>query len=112
MCPTAFQVRASDVPLPEAATFVVANSLTVSNKAETGEGRYNLRVVECRLAAIMIALALDRSKVLPSSKLSGATMKVSVLGRVFVLHALQMTSSHNVVLSNESRSWWLEEIAA
>lgn len=57
------QVKASDVPLPENATFVVANSLTVSNKAETGEGRYNLRVVECRLAAIVIALALDRSKV-------------------------------------------------
>ena len=42
---------------------MVANSLTVSNKAETGEGRYNLRVVECRLAAIVIALALDYSKV-------------------------------------------------
>ena len=49
--------------LPESATFVVANSLTVSNKAETGEGRYNLRVVECRLAAIVMAIALGESKV-------------------------------------------------
>ena len=42
------QVRASDVYLPEAATFVVSNSLAVSNKAEGATGRYNLRVVECR----------------------------------------------------------------
>lgn len=49
--------------LPESATFVVANSLTVSNKAETGDGRYNLRVVECRLAAAVLALALGHSKV-------------------------------------------------
>lgn len=41
----------------------MANSLTVSNKAETGEGRYNLRVVECRLAAIALALALGKTKV-------------------------------------------------
>jgi N-acetylgalactosamine kinase len=34
---------------------VIANSLTVSNKAETA-ARYNLRVVECRLAAVMLAL--------------------------------------------------------
>ena len=57
------QVRATDVYLPESATFVVANSLAVSNKAETGEGRYNLRVVECRLAAITLALQLGKSKV-------------------------------------------------
>ena len=63
------QVRASDVYLPESATFVVANSLTVSNKAETGDGRYNLRVVECRLAAIALAIALGKSKVRISSPL-------------------------------------------
>ena len=57
------QVRASDVVLPESATFVVANSLTVSNKAETGDGRYNLRVVECRLAAAVLALKLGQSQV-------------------------------------------------
>jgi N-acetylgalactosamine kinase len=55
-------VRASNVVLPKSATFVVANSLTVSNKAETGDGRYNLRVVECRLAAAVLALALGHSK--------------------------------------------------
>lgn len=52
------QVRATDVVLPPNAVFVVANSLAVSNKAEAAPRRYNLRVVECRLAAMMVALAL------------------------------------------------------
>lgn len=55
-------VRASDVVLPEGATFVIANSLTVSNKAEGATGRYNLRVVECRLASAVLALSLGQSK--------------------------------------------------
>lgn len=42
------QVRASDVVLPEGAIFVVANSLAISNKAESATKHYNLRVVECR----------------------------------------------------------------
>lgn len=46
------QVRASDVVLPEGAVFVVANSLAVSNKAESATKHYNLRVVECRWALI------------------------------------------------------------
>eukprot|EP00983_Pelagomonas_calceolata_P125448 1161212-Pelagomonas_calceolata.AAC.18 len=55
-------VRASDVVLPPNAVFVVANSLAVSNKAEAAPRRYNLRVVECRLAAIMMALAMGATK--------------------------------------------------
>ena len=58
------QVRAQDVILPDAATFVIANSLTVSAKAETAAGRYNMRVVECRLAAIVLALCLNLPKVI------------------------------------------------
>ena len=58
------QVRAADVSLPEGATFVIANSLTVSAKAETAATRYNMRVVECRLAAAVLALGLGQSKVL------------------------------------------------
>lgn len=57
------QVRAEDVVLPKGATFVIANSLTVSAKAETAAARYNMRVVECRLAAMLLALALGESKV-------------------------------------------------
>lgn len=55
-------VRASDVPLPPGATFVIANSLAVSNKAEGATGRYNLRVVECRLASAVLALGLGLSQ--------------------------------------------------
>lgn len=51
-------IRVQEVTLPQGATFVVANSLTVSNKAETGPQNYNMRVVECRLAADVLAVAL------------------------------------------------------
>lgn len=49
-CASPEQVRASDVVLPEGAVFVVANSLAISNKAESATKHYNLRVVECRWA--------------------------------------------------------------
>lgn len=55
-------VRVADVVLPEKACFVIANSLTVSNKAEGAEGRYNLRVVECRIASAVLARLTGRSK--------------------------------------------------
>lgn len=55
-------VRASPVPLPDGASFVIVNSLAVSNKAEGATGRYNLRVVECRLAAAALALALGAER--------------------------------------------------
>ncbi|KAK9826693.1 hypothetical protein WJX74_010258 [Apatococcus lobatus] len=55
-------VRATDVVLPAGATFVIANSLTVSSKQETGATRYNLRTVECRLAAIALAISLGQPK--------------------------------------------------
>jgi N-acetylgalactosamine kinase len=54
-------VRASEVPLPEKALFVVGHSLAVSKKAETADKRYNLRVVECRLAAALLARRLGAS---------------------------------------------------
>ncbi|KAF5838871.1 ribosomal protein S5 domain 2-type protein [Dunaliella salina] len=65
-------VRASDVVLPPNAVFVVANSLAVSNKAEAAPRRYNLRVVECRLAAIMMTLALGAT---PEASRSVQTLK-------------------------------------
>jgi len=51
-------ISTNDVHLPEEAAFVIGNCLAVSNKAETAHERYNLRVVECRLAAIILGLKL------------------------------------------------------
>ncbi|EFJ30960.1 hypothetical protein SELMODRAFT_144964 [Selaginella moellendorffii] len=51
-------IKATSVVLPAGGTFVVANSLTESNKAVTAATNYNNRVVECRLAAIVLAVKL------------------------------------------------------
>jgi len=62
------QVRAEDVRLPEGAMFVIANSLTVSKKAESADYEYNMRVTECRLAAVLLALACGAPAVRASSR--------------------------------------------
>jgi galactokinase len=50
------------IPLPNSpdtpSAFVIANSLTVSNKAETGKSRYNLRVVETLVGARVLSRIL------------------------------------------------------
>ncbi|EZA47141.1 hypothetical protein DMN91_001108 [Ooceraea biroi] len=46
-------LRATDVTLPENAVFVIAHSQAYHNKASSAD--FNLRVMECRLAAQMIA---------------------------------------------------------
>jgi len=55
-------VRGAPVNIPSDAVFVIGNSMTVSNKAESATGRYNLRVVECRLATAVMAKAMGASK--------------------------------------------------
>lgn len=55
-------VEAEDVILPQNAVFVIANSLAESQKAVTADRCYNLRVVECRLAAAVLCIALGRSR--------------------------------------------------
>ena len=52
---------ATPVPLPPACGFVVAHTLAESKKAETAAYHYNLRVVECRLAAAALGVALGLS---------------------------------------------------
>lgn len=52
-------LQSFNVKLPEGAMFVIANSLAESNKAAGSD--YNMRVVECRLAAKMLAKLLDIS---------------------------------------------------
>ena len=51
-------LHTEDVPLPQGITFVVANSLTRSAKAEAAPRQYNMRVVECRIAAAVLGLKL------------------------------------------------------
>uniref|UniRef100_A0A0C9S9T9 TSA: Wollemia nobilis Ref_Wollemi_Transcript_6197_2086 transcribed RNA sequence n=1 Tax=Wollemia nobilis TaxID=56998 RepID=A0A0C9S9T9_9CONI len=51
-------IKATDVQLPAGGTFVIANSLAESQKAVTAATNYNNRVVECRLASIVLAIKL------------------------------------------------------
>ncbi|KAJ8528886.1 hypothetical protein K7X08_030626 [Anisodus acutangulus] len=51
-------IRATDVQLPAGGTFVIAHSLAESQKAVTAAVNYNNRVVECRLAAIVVGIKL------------------------------------------------------
>ncbi|PWZ57176.1 Galactokinase [Zea mays] len=61
-------IHATDVQLPSGGTFVIAHCLAESKKAETAATNYNNRVVECRLAAIVLAikLGMDRKKAISS----------------------------------------------
>lgn len=51
-------IRATDVQLPAGGTFVIGHSLAESQKAVTAATNYNNRVVECRLAAIVLGIKL------------------------------------------------------
>ncbi|XP_042492387.1 galactokinase-like [Macadamia integrifolia] len=51
-------IHATDVQLPAGGSFVIANSLAESQKAVTAATNYNNRVVECRLAAIVLGIKL------------------------------------------------------
>ncbi|KAL8105439.1 galactokinase-like [Apium graveolens] len=53
-------IRATDVQLPAGGSFVIAHSLAESQKAVTAATNYNNRVVECRLAAIVLAIKLGQ----------------------------------------------------
>jgi N-acetylgalactosamine kinase len=54
-------LRATNVKLPEGVSFVIGDSHVVSEKAVTADRRYNLRVVEVRLATAVLARALGVS---------------------------------------------------
>jgi N-acetylgalactosamine kinase len=49
-------IKATDVQLPAGGTFVIAHSLAESQKAVTAATNYNNRVVECRLASIVLGI--------------------------------------------------------
>ena len=68
-------LHTEDVPLPQGVTFVVANSLTRSAKAEAAPRQYNMRVVECRLAAAVLGLRLGMTQVpLPAQATADAAL--------------------------------------
>ena len=51
-------VKAHSVPLPLGGIFIIANTIVASLKADKPESKYNLRVVECTLASMVLALGL------------------------------------------------------
>ncbi|GER37011.1 galactokinase [Striga asiatica] len=54
-------IRATEVQLPIGGSFVIAHSLAESQKAVTAATNYNNRVVECRLASIVLGIKLGMS---------------------------------------------------
>ncbi|KAJ4721978.1 Galactokinase [Melia azedarach] len=61
-------IHATDVQLPAGGTFVIAHSLAESQKAVTAATNYNNRVVECRLAAIVLGIKLGMEPKVAISK--------------------------------------------
>ncbi|KAM7463164.1 hypothetical protein LguiA_031285 [Lonicera macranthoides] len=55
-------IRKTDVQLPAGGSFVIAHSLAESQKAVTAATNYNYRVVECRLAAIVLGIKLGMQR--------------------------------------------------
>jgi hypothetical protein len=52
------ELSVSSVPLPEGATFVVANSCVESQKAATAALRFNLRSIEASLASFGLVIPI------------------------------------------------------
>ncbi len=55
-----YPLRQESIQLPESAAFVVCNSLVQASKSESGRDAYNLRVVECRVAAALFSSSLSK----------------------------------------------------
>jgi N-acetylgalactosamine kinase len=52
-------ITTSSVSIPKGYMFVVADSNVASNKKETAETNYNMRVIECRLGCAILGKALN-----------------------------------------------------
>ncbi len=55
-----FPLRRRSIPLPESISFVVCNSLVKASKSARARDAYNLRVVECRLAAALLSSSISK----------------------------------------------------
>ncbi|GAM20919.1 hypothetical protein SAMD00019534_040940, partial [Acytostelium subglobosum LB1] len=89
-------LRTKNVQLPKGVSFVISNSLVESNKVVTGAFYYNLRVVECRLAAVVLTkkLGFDWSAVrrlIDVQKLSNLTLDQLVAATNEHLHVAPYT---------------------
>eukprot|EP01080_Neovahlkampfia_damariscottae_P012611 gene12611-6516_t len=51
-------LEAFSVEIPKNVSFVISNSLVVSNKKDSAEKNYNMRVIECRLGSAIIGYKL------------------------------------------------------
>ncbi|GAV51616.1 hypothetical protein ZYGR_0AF00870 [Zygosaccharomyces rouxii] len=67
-------LKATPFPLPASVRFIIANTLVISNKFETAPTNYNLRVVECTIAASVLAHTHGVS--LPGEKTPGNLRQV------------------------------------
>lgn len=81
-------IHATDVLLPNGGSFVIAHSLAESKKAVTAATNYNNRVVECRLAAIVLAVKLG----MPSQEASSVKTLSDVEGLCVSFAATQSSS--------------------
>ena len=54
------ELRSTTVAIPDGYKFVISNSLTPCAKVATLATRYNMRVVECRIATILLSIAHDK----------------------------------------------------
>mmetsp|Transcript_49165 Transcript_49165/g.96094 ORF Transcript_49165/g.96094 Transcript_49165/m.96094 type:complete len:487 (-) Transcript_49165:158-1618(-) len=95
-------VRTTDVVLPPGVSFLIGNSLAVSKKAEGAHTRYNLRVVECRLAAAV--LGFKTGVFAPAEALALETLKeveVRLGSRAAAQRAASTCLHEGVYLSDE-----------
>ncbi|XP_047315936.1 galactokinase-like [Impatiens glandulifera] len=90
-------IRATDVELPAGGSFVIAHSLAESQKAVTAATNYNNRVVECRLAAIVLGIKLGMK---PQDAISGVKT-LSDVEQLCVSFAGSLESSDPVVAVKE-----------
>jgi len=96
-------VRTTDIHLPTEASFVICNSLAVSNKAEKATKQYNLRVVECRLASAVMAIALGKSR--------EEAVDITTLKQVEEIVLLQKSSDSTTTTGTEGEKCFAVEAA-
>lgn len=96
-------LSSSDVYLPSTGAFIVAHCMRESPKAETAVQHYNKRVVECRLAAVLMAKAhgLSNYRDMKTLKQTQLACKLSfVEAEALAVKSLQAGSYSKAQLTN------------